>query len=192
MRNETSFYDREELEALGLAAFGANVLISRRSSFYSPHMIHLGSNVRIDDYCVVSGGGGLRLGDHVHVASFCALFAGAGIVMGDFSGLSARVTIFTESDDYSGASLTNPTVPSEYKPGVQRGEVTIGRHVIVGASTTILPGIALAEGAAIGAHSLVTKDCDAWTVYFGVPAKRLHRRKRDLLQLERELLSGLR
>lgn len=191
MHNETSFYDREELEALGLAAFGENVLISRRSSFYSPHMIQVGSNVRIDDYCVVSGGAGLRLGNHVHVASYCALFAGAGIVMGDFSGISARVTIFTESDDYSGASLTNPTVPARFKPGVSRGEVTLGRHVIVGANTTILPGIVLAEGATVGAHSLVTKDCEAWTVYFGVPAKRLHRRKRDLLQLEQELLSGL-
>ena len=53
------------------------------------------------------GGKGLRIGDYVHIGCFSALFAGSGITLEDFSGLSARVTLYSESDDYSGASLTN-------------------------------------------------------------------------------------
>jgi len=49
-----------------------------------------------------------------------------------------------------------------------------------------LPGVTLAEGAAVGALSLVRADCQAFGVYGGTPAKLLRDRKRDLLELERE------
>ena len=47
----TSFYNEEEIVKLGLKKYGKNVLISRKASFYSPELIQLGSNVRIDDFC---------------------------------------------------------------------------------------------------------------------------------------------
>jgi acetyltransferase-like isoleucine patch superfamily enzyme len=52
----------------------------------------------------------------------------------------------------------------------------------------ILPGVTLEEGASIGAMSLVTKSTDPWSVYFGIPAKRLKSRKRELLALEQAYL----
>ena len=68
--------------------------------------------------------------------------------------------------------------------------MTFGRHVVVGAGSTNLPGVRHGEGAAVGAHTLVTKDCEAWWIYFGAPAKKLRRRSRELLALEKTLLSG--
>ena len=185
----TSFYSASELRAIGFKALGENVLISRKASIYGPGSISIGSNVRIDDFCVLSGGSGLALGNFVHIASYCALFAGSGIVMRDFSGLSARVLIYSQSEDYSGNSLTNPTVPERYKPKFKKGKVVLEKHAIVGANSTILPGTVLAEGAAVGAHSLVTKNCEAWWIYFGIPAKKLRRRSKALLDLEKELLA---
>lgn len=41
---------------------------------------------------------------------------------------------------------------------------------------------------AIGAPSLVMKKCDAFGIYVGNTAKRIKRRKRDLLELEKALL----
>ena len=68
MNKTSAFYDREELAGLGLAGFGLDVLISRKSSLYSPEAIELGAHVRIDDFCVLSGGSGIRIGSFVHIA----------------------------------------------------------------------------------------------------------------------------
>jgi dTDP-4-amino-4,6-dideoxy-D-glucose acyltransferase len=186
----TSFYSAGELRAVGFKALGKNVLISRKASIYSPATISIGNHVRVDDFCILSGGSGLALGNFVHLACYCALFAGSGIVMQDFSGLSARVLIYSQSDDYSGDSLTNPTIPERYKPKFKKEKVVIGKHVIVGTGSTILPGVVLAEGSAVGAHSLVTKSCEAWWIYFGIPARKLRRRSKALLEIEREFIKN--
>ncbi len=106
----------------------------------------------------------------------------------DFVALSVRSSIFSVSDDYSGCSLTNPMVPEQYKPGIQRKKVYIGQHVIVGANSTILPGVVLGDGVAVGAYSLIVKNCETWSIYFGCPAKRFKARKKDVLLLERKFL----
>ena len=152
-------------------------------------MISLGSNVRIDDFCVLSAGeGGITIGNYVHIAAFCSLVGSGAIRLSDFSGLSSRVSVYSSSDDYSGATLTNPTVPSQYT-GVQHADVTLEKHVIVGCGSVILPGVTLSEGVAVGALSLVQKNCGPFSIYSGVPAKLIKERKRDLLELERKLLS---
>lgn len=189
----SSFYSQDELKSLGLGSVGSNVLISKMASIYMPEALFLGDNVRIDDFCVIVGGAGIHIGRFVHIACFCGLFGGAGIEMEDFSGLSSKVTIYSESDDYNGDSLTNPTVPKKYKPNYVSKKVCLKKHSIVGAHSVILPGVTLNEGVAIGANSLVMRDCDAWSVYFGSPAKKVKARSRDLLRLENEfkqLLNG--
>ena len=40
------------------------------------------------------------------------------IIFEDFSGLAYQVQVFTQSDDYSGRTLTNPTIPDEYRDDV--------------------------------------------------------------------------
>jgi len=184
----TSFYTNIELLEIGFKTVGNEVLISRKTSIYNPEVIEIGNNVRIDDFCVIVGGSKIKLGNYIHIGCYSALYGGAGIVMQDFSGLSGRVTIYSESDDYSGYSLTNPTIPREFKPKLQKGLVTLGRHCIIGASTTILPGVTIGDGSAIGAHSLVISNCDEWTTYFGVPAERLKKRSNKLLELEKQFL----
>jgi len=181
----TSFYGREELAALGFHSYGEKVLISRKTSIYRPDTIQIGSNVRIDDFCILSGGdGGIRIGNFVHIACYSALFGAAGIEMHDFSGLSSRVVLYSEADDFSGRSLTNPTVPRQFRPGLQRGRIILNRHALVGTNTTLLPGVVMEEGAAVGAHSLVMRNCKAWMIYFGAPAKPVKARAKDLLDLE--------
>ena len=187
---QTSFYSEDELRDLGLHSFGKRVYISRRASLFSPGTISLGDNVRIDDFCILSGGArGIHLGSYIHIACYTALFGNAGIFIGDFAGISSRCAIYTYSDDYSGLTLTGPLVPDEYKTHSRVGPVTIGRHVIVGASSTILPGLTIGEGTAVGAHSLVSKSLDPWGVFVGVPARFVKARKKDLLLQEQQLLA---
>ncbi len=178
----------EAIQSLGFASVGKNVKISDRASIYGAERIKIGDNVRIDDFCVLSAGmGGIEIGNFVHIAVGSTLIGKEKITLSDFSGLSSRVAVYSSSDDYSGASLTNPTVPDEYK-NVIHLPVFIGRHVIVGAGTVILPGVSIGDGVAIGALSLVNKDCDEFSIYFGIPAKRIKERKKDLLELEQNFL----
>jgi len=111
--------------------------------------------------------------------------------MGDFSGLSGGVRVYTGNEDYLGGSLTNPAVPELYRKPV-RSFVTIHKHAIVGANTVILPGVTIGEGAAIGSNSLITKDCEPWTVYVGSPARSIRERpSTTIFELEAQLRQTL-
>ena len=171
---------------MGFRRLGKNVRISDRAAIHNPDQIEIGDNSRIDDFCVVSGR--VSLGRNVHVAVFCNIAGGEpGVFMADFAGLAYGVHVFSQSDDYTGRTMTNPTVPRQFKDET-RAAVHIERHVIVGANSIILPGVTLAEGCAIGAMSMVTHSTQPWSVYFGIPARRLKARGQDLLALERQYL----
>lgn len=126
----------------------------------------------------------------MHIAVFCNVAGGElGVTLEDFSGLAYGCHVFSQSDDYSGKTLTNPTIPEKFKK-ILRAPVTLRRHVIVGTCSVVLPGVTVEEGTSIGAMSMVTKTTEPWSVYFGVPAKKLKSRKKDLLLLEQEYLQG--
>lgn len=175
---------REAIDALGFQAVGENVQISDRASFYGVNRITLDNDVRIDDFCVISAGvGGITIGRNVHIAVGASLIGGGKITLCDFVGISSRVSIYSSNDDYSGSYMTGPTLPEEFT-NVRHADVFVGKHVIVGSGSVILPGVILEEGVAVGALSLVNKRCDAFGVYVGNPLRRVKERKRDLLELE--------
>ena len=181
-----SFYSREELARLGLRAYGKNVRVSRKASIYGAENISLGSNVRVDDFCILSGH--IEIGSYVHIAAYTAVYGGSdGVFIGDFANLSSRVSVYSLSDDYSGRTMTNPMVPEAYK-SVSSAPVHIGRHAIIGATSVVLPGVNIAEGGSFGCFTLVNRDTEPWSIYVGVPAKKLRDRERGLLRLEKELL----
>src|SRR5699024_9631180 len=97
-----------------------------------------------------------------------------------FCTLAYGVKVFSQSDDYSGETMVNSLIPKKYK-NERMEKVTLKRQVIVGAGSTIMPGVTISEGCSIGAMSLVTKDTNPWGVYLGIPAKRVRERKKDLL-----------
>ena len=181
-----TFYSRKELASLGLKAYGENVLISRNAVLYNPEQLSVGNNVRIDDFTTISGK--VVLGDYIHIAQFCGLYGGSeGIIMDDFTGLSSRVVIYATSNAYSGESLTNPMVPEKYKATDKNALVHLHKHVIVGCTSVILPGVDIGIGTSVGAMSMVGKNLEPWGVYAGVPARRLKERSQKLLELEEAL-----
>lgn len=178
-----AYLSHDLLLKLGLKRLGKHVRISAKASIYDPEKIEIGDHSRVDDFCVISGS--VTIGRNVHLAPFCLLAGGdAGISISDFSGLAYQVQIFSQSDDYSGKTMTNPTIPDHYKNEI-KAPVHVGKHVIVGAGTVIFPGTTIAEGCAIGALSLVRKDTTPWGIYQGIPARRIKERYKDLLELEK-------
>ena len=186
---DKGYYSEQELAQLGFGAFGVDVKVSRNCAIIGAKNIRLGSHVRIDDYVVISAAAGsLRVGSYVHIAAGAYLGCAGGITMEDFSGISHGTKVYSASDDYSGAALTNPTVPKKYL-NVDVAPVALGRHAIIGAGSIVLPGATLGEGAAVGAMSLIKRghQCAPWSVYLGTPARKFADRSKSLLEAEAAL-----
>lgn len=183
------FYTEEELSVAGFRSLGKNVKIKRNAGLFFTENISIGDDARIDDHTIiVASRETVSIGMHVHIAAHCYLAASDGLTMEDFSGLAPGVMIFTSSDDYTGQKMTNPTLP-RHLIGGPAGPVSLGRHVIIGANTVILPGVTIGTGSSVGAQSLVRKSLPEWGIFFGSPTKRIGTRKKTLLDLEREYLA---
>jgi len=89
----TSFYSEEELITIGLKSYGQMVKISRYARIYSPEKISVGDNVRIDDFCILSGD--ITIGSNIHISAYVALYGTKGIIMEDYSGISLLKTEHT-------------------------------------------------------------------------------------------------
>lgn len=183
-----AYFTQEQLTQLGFKYIGKNVKISDKASFYNCDQIEIGDNSRIDDFCVISGK--IKIGRNVHITPMCLVAGGEkGITFEDFTTIAYGVQVFTQSDDYSGKTMTNSTIPKEYKNEFMQ-KVILKRYSIVGAGSIIMPGVILAEGTSIGAKSLVLKSTEPWGIYVGNPVKRLKDRTKDLLELEKQYLEN--
>lgn len=175
----TSFYKEEELSLLGLKSYGKNVLISKKCSIYGANDIKIGDNVRIDDYCILSGN--ITLGSNIHISAFVALYGAEGIEFEDFTGISPRSTIFSAMDDFSGNYLIGPIHPKE-KTHVTGGKVTIKKYAQIGANSVIFPNLTIEEGCVIGTMSLVNRSTLPWTINIGIPINKSFPRKKGIIE----------
>lgn len=91
-------------------------------------------------------------------------------------GLAAMMDVFfpkliTIGDNsvigYNSTILCHEFLVHEYRTG----EVVIGREVMIGANSTILPGVHIGDGAVVGAGALVNRDVPPGKMVAGVPAR---------------------
>ena len=183
IKSNNSFYTNEELLGIGLKYIGRKVLISRKTSIYSPENITLGDNVRIDDFTILSASGGsIEIKNHIHIAAFCNLIGKGGIVMDDYSGLSSRVSLYSATDDFSGNYLIGP-IMEESCINVITGRIKLEKYCQIGTSSSVLPNVSLGEGAILGAHSFAKSNIQPWQIHAGTPAKFIKKRQSGLLSL---------
>src|SRR5574344_1337876 len=139
-----AYYTEEELKNLGFKYIGKNIKISDKASIYNFDQIEIGDNSRIDDFCVISGK--ITIGCNVHITPMCLVAGGEkGIIFEDFTTIDYGVKVLTQSDDYSGETMTNSTIPKKYKNEFKQS-VVLKKYSIVGAGSIIMPGVILAEG----------------------------------------------
>ncbi|MFT8418022.1 MAG: acyltransferase [Acetobacter sp.] len=183
-----AYLTEDQLKDMRFKHVGKNVKISEKASIYNADQITIGDNTRIDDFCVISGK--VSFGRNVFVAIFCNIAGGEkGVILEDFSTLAYGCHVFSQSDDYTGMTLTNSTIPKKYKKEIKE-KVSIGKHCIIGTNSIIFPGVAVAEGCSVGAMSMLIKSTKPWGIYFGIPAKRKKERKKDMLHLEKLYLES--
>ncbi len=175
---ETSFLSNDEVKQIGFKKLGSNVLISRHARFYGVQNMEIGNNVRIDDFCILSGE--IKLHNNIHISAYSALYGKFGIEMCDYTGISPRCTVFSATDDFSGEYLIGPMVNSDCT-NVVGGKVLIKEYSQIGTNCVLLPNITINEGAVVGAMSLVVRSLEPWKIFAGIPACYIKERRKGLL-----------
>ncbi|MCH7974478.1 MAG: acyltransferase [Bacteroidetes bacterium] len=172
-----------ELEKVQFLYLGNDVKIWPHAKLINTENISIGHRTIIDDFTlIIAMGEPIKIGNFVHISSFCSITGKGGFEMEDLAGLAAGVRISTSDEDYAGGTcLTNPTIFPEFRRTFDK-KVIIKKHAIIGTNSVILPGVTIGEGCAVGANSLITKDLEPWSVYIGIPAKKVKERPREIIQ----------
>lgn len=110
---------------------------------------HVGKNVFIGDYVCVD----LNHADLIYIDDYAHITAGCRLLCHQRNLQNYRV-----GDNAA-------------KYGYRLGEIHIGKGVMVGMESMIMPGVTIHDGAIVGARSVVLKDVPAYTVVMGSPAK---------------------
>lgn len=126
-------------------------IIYHGSEFREPWNITIGEGASIGDHAVLDGRNGLVIDSNVNIGS--------------------RVFIWTEQHDYN---------DPYFRCNNKGGKVHIEPRVWLSAGTIILPKVTIKEGSVIAAGAVVTKDCESFALYGGVPAKKIGDRNKNL------------
>ena len=159
-----SYYLKKiELKKKNFLKIGRNCKISNLVTFIGEKNISIGSNVRIDDFCIINGlEGFVVIGDDTHINSFCYLLGAAGINIGKDCDISQGVKIYSKSDDYK--KIIKKRI---YK------KINISNNVIIGSNSILLPGATLGENSRIGALTIVNKIIKKNILFYGKIQKKL-------------------
>jgi acetyltransferase-like isoleucine patch superfamily enzyme len=112
--------------------------------------IEIGDRCSINPYCILYGHGGLKIGNDVLIAGHCLIIPANHI-------------------------FSNKEVPINTQGETKKG-IRIEDDVWIGSGCSILDGVIIGKGAVIAAGSVVNSNVDPFTVYAGVPAKKIKNR----------------
>ena len=181
---------RKLLYPMLLGSCGRNVVFGQHVVLRHPHKIHIGSNVVIDDNCLVDAKGesnrGVRIGDGVFVGRNTILSCKNGdIALGDGANLGFNCEAFSASQVTIGNDVlmaaysyviggdhdfSDPSKSVLEQARTSTG-VTIGDGVWIGAGAKILDGVTVGRGAVIGAGAVVRESVPASAIAVGIPAR---------------------
>jgi acetyltransferase-like isoleucine patch superfamily enzyme len=181
---------RKVLYPMLLGSCGRNVVFGQHVVLRHPHKIHIGSNVVIDDHCLVDAKGdtnrGIRIGDGVFIGRNSILSCKNGdIELGDGVNIGFNCEVFSASRVTIGRSVlmaaysyviggdhdfSDPSKTVLDQARTSAG-VAIGDGVWMGAGAKILDGVTIGEAAIIGAGAVVRETVPASAIAVGIPAR---------------------
>lgn len=125
----------------------------------------VGRNTRFENSVRVQYPWMLEIGDSSAVGERVLIYNLGKVTVGDRVTISQQAHLCAGTHDY-----TRPDMPLERLP------IAIANDAWVCADAFIGPGVAICEGAVVGARSAVFSNVDAWSVVGGNPARRLKTR----------------
>ena len=132
----------------------SNTIIGKNT--YLDNQIHIAHNNKIGNNCIIAGqvgfAGSSSIGDNVMIG---------------------RETIFLGKSH----NVSSLNIPMDQQGNLKKPQTIVSDDVWFGARVIVMPGLKIGKGSIIAAQSVVTKDVDAYSVYGGVPAKFIKKRK---------------
>jgi len=113
--------------------------------------ILIGDNSTINPYTIIYGQGSTRIGNGVRIAAHCCIVPSNHI----FSDTSRFI----------------------YQQGLSKKGIIIEDDVWLGSGVKVLDGVVISKGCIVGANAVVSKSTEAYSVYVGIPAKKIKDRK---------------
>ena len=181
---ENLFFNIKDLKKLG-----KNSIIGKTVRIRYPELVSIGDNCIIDDFTYISTQ--LTLENYSHISSGCKFIGGkkSSVTMDLLSTTAPNVVLAAGNDDYV-SGIGSPLVPNEFKGNSVYGQIHLNELTIIGSNSVILPNVSVGEGSTLGALSLANQDMESWSVYAGIPAKKIKNRKKDeILKLRDKFLS---
>jgi acetyltransferase-like isoleucine patch superfamily enzyme len=146
---------------------GRRLRVGRNVTIVAPENCSFGEDVTLYGNTWINAGGEdgrVRIGDRTHLDQFCVLSGLGGIEIGAGCAISSRCVVYSQSNGF------DPGAPVLEQP-IRKARVTLGEDVLIGASVTILPGVTVGDHAVVGAGAVVREDVPAWAIVAGVPAR---------------------
>ncbi|MCK4922204.1 MAG: acyltransferase [Bacteroidales bacterium] len=143
---------------------GVDVNIDPSSSINN---IEIGDRVKISKRCSLFGSSKtpIFIGDDTYIGMNCILNGyAAQIIIGTNVSFAQNVNVMTDSGP-NASILLQKIFP------IQSGEVRIGDHSWIGASTIIMPNVNIGKLCIIAANSFVNKSFPDYSIIGGTPAK---------------------
>jgi acetyltransferase-like isoleucine patch superfamily enzyme len=115
----------------------------------------------------------IRIGHHTFISHYSNLRTGGGVIeIGNHVLIAQYVTLIAVGHGTKAGVLIGDQPP----PTIWR-DIRIGNDVWIGASSVILPGVTIGDGAVIGAGSVVYGDVPSNAIMIGNPARLLRYRE---------------
>jgi acetyltransferase-like isoleucine patch superfamily enzyme len=181
---------RKALYRLLLGSCGRGVVFGQNVVLRHPHKIHIGSNVVVDDNCLLDAKGesnrGIRIGhgvfigrnsilsckngdidvaDGANVGFNCEIFSASRVAIGRRVLMAAYSYVIGGDHDFSDAAMS---VLDQTRTSAG---VDIGDGVWMGAGAKILDGVTVGDNAVIGAGAVVRDAVPAGAIAVGMPAR---------------------
>jgi putative colanic acid biosynthesis acetyltransferase WcaF len=129
----------------------------------------LGPNVHICPKARIWAPWNLICADQVTIADEAIVYNPERIELGSHAIVSQQAYLCGATHDYEDPRFPLIAVP-----------ISIGSYAWICARATIQPGVSVGDGAVLALGSVATRDLQAWTVYGGVPARKIKPRRRSL------------
>jgi acetyltransferase-like isoleucine patch superfamily enzyme len=178
-----------------LGACGSNVVFGQNVTIRHPHKVRIGSNVVIDDNCLIDAKGdsnaGITIGsgvfigrnsilsckngdiaiaDGANIGFNCEVFSASRVAIGRETLLAAYCYVIGGDHDFSDPSA------AVLAQGRRSTGVTIGAGAWLGAGAKILDGVTIGDRAIVGAGAVVREAVGDGAIAVGMPARTVGQR----------------
>jgi len=178
---------------------GRNVIFGKNITIRHPRKISLGSNVIVDDNCLIDAKGktnrGITIGDNVTIGRNSSIVCKNGnITIGSGVNITTNVNLICGEDGeivignnidigsfshFSGSTYdynSSPDVLPSSQGRISKG-IVVEDTAWIGAGVTVIDGTRIGEKSIVAAGAVVTKDIPPYSVAMGVPARVVRQRR---------------